>query len=100
MKYLIAVLISCFIYPQVFGQYIESGKLDQLEQKTKFDVGQKVRKLLQKYCLESCVLQDVDVVFEEQLENIEDIGFEGIERGFRSGFDLCRKFTGCECSDR
>ena len=31
------------------------------------------------------VLQDVDVVFEEQLENIEDIGFEGI--GEDSGID-------------
>jgi flagellar motor switch protein FliG/type II secretory pathway pseudopilin PulG len=77
-KLLIALFLTFFAFNS-YAQVSDPNRYAELEHKTKLDVENKLAQLLEKYCRNSCLLLGTDVEIDEQIDSIEDIGFEGID---------------------
>lgn len=84
MKLFLQLVLLAFAWNISFAQVSDPNKYAELEHKTKLEVENKLAQILEKYCKSSCLLLGTNVDIEEQIDSIEDIGFEGLDEGTTS----------------
>lgn len=78
IKILTRFFLTWFITATAVAQVSDPDKYAKLEHSTKLAAENKLAQILDKYCKGSCLLLESNVDIEEQIDGIEDIGFEGL----------------------